>query len=195
MNTLFTRLSIAFLLVLLSLGLVSVWIFHHNVNNSHLEFIQKENSHIAKYMAEQAELAENGYLNSDALDELATHILRINPRIEVYLLDKGGAILPGGSFLTEQALNKIDLVPIKKFIGKDAVYPILGTDPRDINAKRVFSVHPLYTDNSIESAPDTKQQALGYLYVILANSNRTNLLEALYSSKSFRNSMLALLVK
>ena len=93
MNNLFTRLSIAFLLVLLSLGLVSIWIFHRSGNNYNLEFLQKENSQIARYMTEQAQLTENGQLNSDALDELSAHILMINPGIEVYLLDQRGTIL------------------------------------------------------------------------------------------------------
>ena len=194
MNTLFTRLSIAFLLVLLSLGLVSIWIFHRSGNNYNLEFLQKENSHIAKYMTEQAQLTENGQLNNAALDELTKHILMINPRIEVYMLDQGGTILPGGSFQPEQALNKVELAPIQRFIAKNAVYPILGGDPRDAKSKRVFSAHPVYADNSIEPNQHNIHQALGYLYVVLTNSNQKSVLEALYNSKSFRNSLLALLV-
>ena len=196
MNNLFTRLSIAFLLVLLSLGLVSIWIFHRSGNNYNLEFLQKENSQIARYMTEQAQLTENGQLNSDALDELSAHILMINPGIEVYLLDQRGTILEGGSFQPEQALDEIELAPIQRFIADSAVYPILGGDPRDAKVKRVFSAHPIYAENSIapNRSASASQQALGYLYIVLGNSNQKSVLDALYSSKSFRNSLLALLV-
>lgn len=194
MSSLFSRLSLFFLLVLLTLGLTTLWISHRSSQNYFLEFTQQLNSPIAMYMADNANLVRNNQPDLTALASLASHVMIINPSVEVYLLDMEGQILtPGLTSNSDElpartTLSYVELAPIRDFLRPDSTYPIVGTNPKSVEAKSIFSVAPLFTSNSIAE----EGQQLGYVYVVLAGERHQSLLNSLANSYSLKSLYLTL---
>lgn len=194
MFSLFARLSVFFFLILLTLGLSTLWISHRSSQNYFLEFTQELNSPIAMYMAENANLIRDNQPDSVALASLASHVMVINPSVEVYLLDMEGKVLT--PVLTPDLaksdirtpLPYVDLAPIVRFLQADSTYPIVGTNPMHADVKSIFSVAPLYTSNSIAK----EGEQLGFVYVVLAGEKHQSLLNSLAGSYSLKNLYLTL---
>jgi len=93
MNSLFSRLSLIFFLILLFLGLTILWLSNRSSQNYFLEFTQKLDQPIAMYIAENANLVKDGVPDANALEALAPHVMMIHPGIEVYLLSPEGEIM------------------------------------------------------------------------------------------------------
>ena len=194
MSSLFSRLSLFFFLILLTLGLTTLWISHRSSQNYFLEFTQQLNSSIAMYMADNANLIRNNQPDLTALASLASHVMVINPSVEVYLLDLEGKLLaPEISSNSDELqaptkLSPVELNPIKEFLQADATYPIVGTNPKNADSKSIFSAAPLYTSNSIAG----QRQQLGYVYVVLAGERHQSLLNSLSGSYSLKSLYLTL---
>nr|MBX2880828.1 hypothetical protein [Granulosicoccus sp.] len=128
MRSLYARLTLIFLVVLLLAGSIILWVAHRNNYHHFLEFTQRQNGPIAMYMAQHANLSISNELDEQALATLAPHVMMINPSVEVYLLHADGRIanhsLPPGDLKR----NQIDLQPILQFLEEDAVFPLLGDD-------------------------------------------------------------------
>jgi signal transduction histidine kinase len=194
MSSLFSRLSLFFFLILLTLGLTTLWISHRSSQNYFLEFTQHLNSPIAMYMADNANLVRENQPDLTALASLASHVMIINPSVEVYLLDMQGQVLApevtsNSNELQERTtLSFVEFAPIRDFLQADSAYPIVGTNPKRADGKSIFSVAPLYTSNSIGE----EGQQLGYVYVVLAGERHQSLLNSLADSYSLKNLYLTL---
>lgn len=193
-SSLFTRLSLFFLLTLTTLGLTVLWISHSNSRGYFLEFTQRLNSPIAMYMAENAELVQHRQPDLAALAKLLEHVVVINPSVEVYLLDLQGNIIKPevqGVSVVDSAIGSaatVDLQPIRKFLSADAIYPIFGTNPQEPARSSIFSVAPLYSPPSIGA----ESEQVGYVYVVLAGERHQSLLDSLENSYSTKNLLLTL---
>jgi signal transduction histidine kinase len=187
-------LSLFFFLILLTLGLTTLWVSHRSSQNYFLEFTQQLNRPIALYMAENANLVSNSQTDFKVLARLSSHVMVINPSVEVYVLDmKGQVIAPtealgGDRQLDTIAPSFVDLSPIRKFLQNDSTYPIVGSNPKNLEAGSIFSVAPLYTSNSIAE----EVQQLGYVYVVLAGERHQSLLNSLGDSYSIKTLYLTL---
>ncbi len=192
-SSLFARLSLFFLLTLLTLGLTTLWVTHQNSRDYYLEFTQQLNSPIAMYMAENAELFVNRQVNAEAFAQLIGHVVVINPSVEVYILDPQGKVIESvdysqGSASAEPTALYVDMKPIERFLDSSSTYPIFGTNPQKPDSKSIFSVAPLHTSPSI--GQETEQ--LGYVYVVLAGERHQSLLKSLSNSYSIKNLTLTL---
>nr|MBX2879052.1 HAMP domain-containing histidine kinase [Granulosicoccus sp.] len=159
-----------------------LWVAHRNNYHHFLEFTQRLNGPIAMYMAQHANLSISNELDEQALATLAPHVMMINPSVEVYLLHADGRIanhsLPPGDLKR----NQIDLQPILQFLDEDAVFPLLGDDPKNAAEQRIFSAHPL------TNGADT----IGYVYAVLSGENYKSLLDSLTTSYSFKSLAISL---
>ena len=81
----------------------------------------------------------------------------VNPSIEIYLLDPAGKILAFSAPPGKVKLDRVDLVPIKKWFEDDIVYPLTGDDPRNPARKKVFSAARIPEQGQLQA----------YLYIIL----------------------------
>jgi len=182
MRSLYARLTLIFLLVLLLAGGIILWVVHQNNRQHFLEFTQRLNSPIAMYMAQNANLSIDDALNHDALSALAPHVMTINPSVDVYLLDAAGHI--AAHSLTESDLQRktISLEPLHQFMQPDVTYPLLGDNPKDASQQRIFSAHPL-TSNT---------ETIGYVYAVLSGDQHDSLFESLSDSYSFKNLIVSL---
>jgi len=182
MTSLYARLSVAFLFILLSLGAFILWDTHRSSQRYFLEFTQRLNSPIAMYMADNAQLINAQGLDRAALQELASHVMVVNPSAEVYLLNKQGDIVAHSREQSQIKRARVSLEPIEAFMQGDAPFPLLGDNPLDSTEQRIFSAHPLsYGD-----------QLFGYIYVILAGKQHATLLAKLTSSHAYESMALTI---
>jgi signal transduction histidine kinase len=175
MTSLYARLSLFFLIVLLLMGFFILWLADRSARQYFLEFNQELNSPIAMYMAQNANLLTDGTPNADALARLSEHVMMVNPSVEVYLLDADGRVV-GHSQSVTPALQQVRLEPIKQFLDGRQSYPLLGDNPNDPRQTRTFSVHPLEEGNRV----------VGYVYAVLTGERHLSVLQAVSSSYTLK---------
>ena len=172
-----TRLTAALLLLFLAVGAVLlVAVFrgsrlyfeevHHRVNHDVA-------AHVAKSLRPFAESEEGGEVDQKELSTLFMDVMRINPSLEVYLLDQTGRILAYDAPEGAVQLERVDLEPVRRALANGAATDARGDDPRAPGRRKPFSVAPI---RDSRHAPDggaggregEAEGALrGYLYVIL----------------------------
>ncbi len=172
MNSLYTRLSLALLLIMLTVGggffLLEQW----STQQYHQELTQRLNGSIAMYVTQQTSLIDSGEVNVAELERLANRAMVINPSVEVYLLDATGTILGHGLPAGTDVMEQVDLTPIRALIAGDARLPLHGTDPRNPARDKVFSAAPVLNGDQIQ----------GYLYVVLGGQQYDALAGSIRSS-------------
>jgi len=88
MKTLFAKLSLALLGIVLLTGTALLLVERYSTQNYYEEITQRLNSSIAMYVTGERQLIETDVVNGDALALLAQQAMVINPTVEIYLLDK-----------------------------------------------------------------------------------------------------------
>lgn len=184
MPTLFSRLSILFTLILLCLGLVTWVIAHQSQQQYFEEFTQELNRPVAMYIAQQMPLLLDGRPDSEALSELASHVMMVNPSLEVYLLDDNGSVIATALGDAQIRKQSVDLQPIHSFLSGDTRMPIYGDNPKSLDQKNVFSAYPLADAASENPACDP----CGYVYAVLSGQRTQPVLQSLASSYSLQSS-------
>ena len=155
MNTLYTRLSIALLGIVIVTGGALFTVNQLSTRNYYEEITQRLNASIAMYVTDQSQLIEDGVVNQQALATLAEQAMVINPTVEVYLLDTDGNILGHGA-PDSLTVEQVDLAPVRELLDGEARMPLRGTDPRS-DREKIFSAWPVMQDTTLQ----------GYLYAIL----------------------------
>ena len=183
MNTLFARLSLALLAIVLLIGSAFFLVVRYSTQNYYEEITQRLNSSIAMYVTGERQLIENNVVNNDALSLLAQQAMVINPTVEIYLLDKQGKILghalPPESVQTDQ----VNLGPVLTLIAGEAQMPLRGTDPRNRDREKVFSAFPVMDGEQLQ----------GYLYAVLGGQKYDELADSIRGSYVQQLSLGALL--
>lgn len=172
MKTLFAKLSVALLLVVMLIGGSFFLVQQISTRLYYEEITQRLNASIAMYVTGEMQLIENGQVDRDALTLLAQRAMIINPTVEVYLLDKQGRILAHAFPPESIQTAKVDLKPIQKLIQGDTEMPLRGTDPRNAKRQKIFSAHPVTHNGELQ----------GYLYVILGGKKYDELANSVRAS-------------
>ncbi len=164
--TLTQRLSLVFAVLLLVCCGTSAWM-QVRANQMHeQEVVQGLSRNLAQHIANDTVLMNSQGLMPDAVRNLFSQLMLVNPSVEVYLLDPAGRVVgsaaPEGRIRREQ----VGLAPIQRLLAGDAL-PILGDDPRSADARKVFSAAPLKVDG----------KPVGYLYVVLLGEEHDRLAE------------------
>lgn len=163
MRTLYGRISLTFLLLLVVMGGLQVFISVKSSVNYVCEASQKLNFSLAKGLANACAEFLRDSIDYKAINETMSHLQLINPGVNAYMLDQSGKII--AHFMGEDDLKRqvIDPTPINKFLADDAYQklPIFGDDPRSLTRKKVFSVAPINFGFN---------QSSGYLYIVLVSA-------------------------
>jgi len=157
MRTLYARLAVTLTLTLGLTGLMYALFIFIAVQKNTQHTDQALNRNLAKTLVAERNLVRENELDKQALKETFQMYMDVNPSIEVYLIDLSGKILSFSADPGRVQRTHVDLGPIHAFLRENAMFPILGDDPRSPDSHKVFSVTP------IPSATN----ANGYLYVIL----------------------------
>ncbi|WP_339868190.1 HAMP domain-containing sensor histidine kinase [uncultured Algoriphagus sp.] len=159
MKSLFLRISLIFILVLLIVGCSYVFITATTAQRYFQETTQRLNATVAEYMIEEVNPFVDGEVNEAALGTIMHSMMAVNPGIEVYLLDPTGEIISYVVLDQLVKLKRVDLAPVKEFIAAKGDDFVMGDDPRNPGEQSVFSATAVYDDEKL----------LGYVYIILAS--------------------------
>lgn len=156
-HSFYGKLSLIFLLLILLLGTGSLVIAFNAADHLFDEVEQALNREYASSMAVELQPMVKEGINEEQIKETINYMMVLNPMVEIYLLDRNGAVLayftgPGDKVLR----HKVDLAPVKEFIMSGGKLAINGDDPRTESEKKPFSAAPMRIGN---------QQ--GYIYIIL----------------------------
>eukprot|EP00659_Diplonema_papillatum_P001454 gene1454-2233_t len=121
-----------------------------------LEVVQGLSRDLAAHIARDTQLMDADGLKPDAVRNLFSQLMLVNPSVEVYLLDINGRVVGNAAPSGHLRRDQVNLEPVRRFLS-GAMLPILGGDPRSVDGLKVFSAAPLRVNG---------QQA-GYLYVVL----------------------------
>jgi signal transduction histidine kinase len=163
MKHLHYKLSGAMFIIVLLLGAAFYLIDRYSVRLYYEELSQRLNASIAMYVVNAGPLISDGEIDRNALGELASRAMIINPTAEIYLVAPEGEILGHAMSPDDVVADRVDVGPIRDLIAGSATLPIKGVDPRKPGVRKVFSAFPV-TD------PARPDGSAGYLYVVLGGS-------------------------
>lgn len=169
---LYSKLALTLFAVFSLLAALLVFLHLYSNHLYQLETQQKLNKDLAAHIAHEYKIFENGMVYEDRLQDLFHAFMQINPAIELYSIDAAGKII--GYNAPEGSIKRthIELQPVNDFIEGKRGFPIEGSDPRDIENNKIFSVVPLKQGD----------QTRGYLYIILAGERFSSVVSHLMSS-------------
>lgn len=139
----------------------------------HQEANQRLHLDLASWLVEQYHFERDGHIDSTGITPVFADAMRINPTIEVYLLDATGRIVAFNAPPGRVRLVRVDMEPVRQLLGGQRDLPILGTDPRNPAMRQIFSVAP------IRSAAGT----IGYAYVVVGGEQYQGWLKRLRVSR------------
>nr|WP_218583826.1 HAMP domain-containing sensor histidine kinase [Pseudomonas akapageensis] len=176
--TLTHRLSLVFALLLLVCSGTSAWMQVRSNRMHELEVVQGLSRDLAAHIARDTQLMDAQGLKPEALRQLFSQLMLVNPSVEVYLLDPNGRIVgnaaPAGRLRREQ----VDLEPVRRLLA-GATLPIVGDDPRSVDGRKVFSAAPLRVDG----------KEAGYLYVVLLGEEHDQFAERGATSEALNTAL------
>lgn len=161
-NTLYWKLTITFLLILIGIGCIYVVVTANTAKNYIQEVNQKLYGGIAEQTVKEVKPFVDGGIDTSAIQDIMHSMMVINPSVEVYLLDEEGEIVTYVAPYKKVKLERIDLAPIKTFIAEKGENFICAEDPRNPGKEKVFSAAPFIEDG----------KTIGYAYVILAGEKQ-----------------------
>ncbi len=180
--TLTQRLSLVFAVLLLVCCGTSAWLQVRSNQMHEQEVVQGLSRDLAQHIASDTVLMDTQGLMPNAVRDLFSKLMQVNPSVEVYLLDTEGKIV--GSAAPEGRIRRerVDLAPIQRLLRGDAL-PIAGDDPRSVDGRKVFSAAPLKVDG----------KPVGYLYVVLLGEDHDRLAERGATSAALNTALLSIL--
>jgi signal transduction histidine kinase len=171
-KSLYWRISITFLGILLLLGLSYILITAVAADHYFKETTQRLNAHDAESLLHEVSPFVNGEVNKEALGKIMHSVMAVNPSLEVYLVDPHGKILSFVVLEQKVKLDRIDLAPVLEFIDSGGNRYVLGDDPKNPGKKTIFSA----------ARVSDKGQLMGYVYMVLASEQYSNITSALVSN-------------
>ena len=145
---------------------------------------QKLNLPLAQNMAFELRPFLEDSLSLPRIEDKIHYMMVMNPKIEIYLLNKSGKILAFFAESKKKIVKEVvDLQPVQRFLGGEQSRLILGDDPRNAHAQKPFSAAPI----SIGSAD-------GYIYIILGGEQYDNAVKLVRESHILKTTFRGLLL-
>ncbi len=173
------RLAVVFSALLLACCGASAWIQIRASDMHEKEVVQRLSHDLAGHIALSASLMDENGLRPDAVRKLFSQLMGVNPSVEVYLLDNQGRIRGDDAPPGRVRRERVDLAPVQRFLDGRPL-PILGDDPRSLDARKVFSAAPLQLPGHAPS---------GYIYVVLLGEAHDELAARVAASSVLRTTL------
>jgi two-component system OmpR family sensor kinase len=171
-KTLYRKIALILLFLFLVIGLLNIFQTLVTTKLYIQEVNQRLNRNLSDYLSSERVFFQDGQANVSALKESFENLMHINPNIELYLLDPKGKILSYSAPPEKIKRDAVNIAPLKKFLSGTASYPTFGDDPRDTDAKKIFTVSRIPERGPIE----------GYLYIILGGEEYDSVVQRLERS-------------
>ncbi len=183
-GSLYWRISAAFFILLLVIGLAYLYITV-NYSGMYIEEVnQRLNKNTAKNIVEHSKPFYNGTVIKPALEEMFNHVMAINPSLEVYLLDTTGKIIAWYPPDKKIVLQEINMAPVHQFIHDNGNEPIKGNDPLNPQSDKIFSASSLTMNGMLYA----------YIYVVLTGKEYTAASDFLFGSYLLKLSARSMLI-
>jgi two-component system, OmpR family, sensor kinase len=143
----------------------------------HQEANQRLHLDLAQWLVNQYHFEKEGHIDSSRIERVFDDAMRINPTIEVYLIDPGGLILAFSAPPGRVKLTHVDMGPVRRLLESPDDLPNLGTDPRNPFSRQVFSVAPIGPPGGI----------IGYAYVVVGGEQYQGWINRLRVSRILRS--------
>jgi signal transduction histidine kinase len=157
--------------LLLALGVTMFVMLRHYSAQTALEAGQRMNLGLAQYVIEHQTstlILPSGEPDRERMAELAMHVMKINPAVEVYLLDRQGRVMAHaleGLNGVNPVGRQVDMRPLQQLLEQRRTgslrLPILGVDP--LNGQRADT----FSAAAIRPPPGAADAQAGYLYIVL----------------------------
>lgn len=170
------KIGLTFLAILLILSTIYIYISVFTAEMYFQEASQRLNAEIAPHIADENQCFINGEPNEEVLKAVFHDVMVINPSIEVYLLDLNGKIISFYPSDSDLQVDYIDLKLVNEFIRTGGKEFVIGIDPKNPQAEKVFSAAPSYENGEL----------MGYVYVILASEEFISTMQFLFDSYILR---------
>lgn len=172
----YAKISALFLILLIILGAVQFLLTTKAWTSYHIEADQRLNLNLASDMAAELVPFIKDSLDMAEIEHSIHYMMVLNPKMEIYLLDKEGYIL---AFFADPKkkvrVDSVNMGPVETFIENKESLPILGNDPRHPGVEKPFSAAPLVIDGKTR----------GYLYVIIGGEQYSEAMSQLWDSYFF----------
>ncbi|MFC3881846.1 ATP-binding protein [Algoriphagus namhaensis] len=172
MKSLYWRISLSFIAVLLIVGFSYVLITAYSTQRYFQETTQRLNADVAEYLIKEVNPFQDGEVNEEALGIIMHSMMAVNPGIEVYLLNPEGEILSYVVLDQLVKLKRVNMQPILNFIKTEGEEYVLGDDPRNPGDEAVFSATAVYENGSL----------LGFVYITLESEKFDTVASSLFGS-------------
>jgi signal transduction histidine kinase len=163
--TLGLRLALLLLAIFVLAGVVAVANGLRTADRYFESETQALGAPIAMYIVEHRSPFREGIFDADRFGDLARTAMILNPAIDIYALDAAGRVLAHGSEGRVLARGRIDLAPLRQFLGTERPERVLGDDPRHATRRRIFTA----------AAAGPPRNPWGYVYVVLDSDSRPDL--------------------
>jgi len=158
LGSLHGRISLVFLLVMLTFGLVQLFLGVRMATHFAQESDQRLYQGLAGDLAKTFQPRLQEGLDNTVMRGLIHDMMVYNPRVEIYLLDDGGKVLSYYSDGKQLESFRVSLEPVLRCLEDKGMTrgPVLGDDPKNMGVRKPFSVAPIRIG-----------EMEGYLYLIL----------------------------
>lgn len=171
-TSLYWKISAIFLLLLVVLGGLYAYLTIFTVDAYVQEATQKVSAPLAQQIVDRVTMIRGGTVNRDVAEEVFVNASMLNPGIEIYLLDPEGGVLASSVDRSQVERSRIDLAPIRVFLDTQGTTYVVGDDPQNTAAQKVFSAAPVMIDGTLQ----------GFVYVILRGAEYDSALSMLQDS-------------
>ncbi len=175
-NKFILKLGVLFLITILVIGVLYITVTFFLLDKFYSQTTQRLNADVANHLIEEkfkadSPFLENGKVNKKLFDDIMHDMMAVNRAIEVYLLNENGEVLH--SLVLDhsdeyEAIKKVNLVPIRKFIADNTIY-VLGDDPKNTENKKIFS-----------AASFSSRGKKGFIYILLASQSFEQICKSLF---------------
>jgi two-component system, OmpR family, sensor kinase len=187
LSRLHVRLSLLAAL-LMALAGAALWLQSaQHGERSALEASQRMNLGLADYIASHQPrplIGADGRADAALMQDMAMMVMKINPAVEVYLLDPRGQVLAHALEGVGPLQTRIDVSRVQELVSprRPDVLPVLGDDPRQAGRSTIVSVAPVNEGTTMR----------GYLYVVLQGHEQKAARATLDSSSALRSAALGI---
>ncbi len=185
LNSLYGKVAVVFLLMLLILGIAQAFITVQTCIRFMDEAERKLNLPLAENVARDIQPYLAPEVDYEGVEQALHGMLVMHPDLRIYLVDTSGMVLSAfADSGKEQLLARIDPGPIRRFLADPGDRSLRGDDPRRPGRQKRFSAAPInYGANGA-----------GFVYFVLGGEEFDSMLGMLLDNEAARTTMQILLL-
>jgi signal transduction histidine kinase len=180
-TTVYAKLASILVFIILISGLIYGFMTFSAMDDYMQQVTQSFNRELAKNLVGERDIVVDGKINREALKQTFHDYMKVNPNIEIYLLDLQGNILSYSADPGQVKRTQVSLAPIYDFMAGQLV---LGDNPRSLTEQKAFSVTHV----------PTQAEAEAYLYIVLRGEEFDQVNQALQTNYFWRYSLWSVLI-